>query len=324
MNYRNDAHHPCKQNVYPCLAKALNGHGAKKILTFPSTEAKELVYLLEVGKITVNDHIVAIEGRADLVPLVKARLEALGFRSFQILQGKAENLAKEIIDLHLQGRFDLIFLDFCGNLKTDTAKLLSDIRFVLRDTEVAATFNLNFRGCPQELENNDRFFEYSLGEEGSYSVIGINEASKSYLISKAEWTCGRFWESLEVEDYDLLHSVIIYSDGQPMIFFMHKGVPSFKNEVKNRSMLKLLTEIAKKSRRESRVAAATKSWEVRKNRENAIKNLMEQYAQTSSAGVKAAIKKKVNKIKRGEMKGLFSLGYTISGYENGVMIKKKA
>jgi hypothetical protein len=158
-------------------------------------------------------------------------------------------------------------------------------------------------------------------------MIGISKCSKGDILAKADWTCGRFWESMEIdgEEFDLLHSIVIYRENKlgshPMLFFMNKGVPSKSNWDKNHEILKELIEKENEEKYSPDYAnLAAKSWEIRRAKAASIKTLQDIHAR-STPGIKAAITIEIRRFNNGEYKWNLGQGYIVTGYIKGHGLK---
>lgn len=190
--------HDYKNHIRPRLWKGMKK--IKKYASLPSPDCGDIISGLEHGVITKNTEIVAWEkGDADAV---RRKLKSLGIKKFVVHKGRIDTLraAKILLESWEEKPFDMIYLDFCGELTYQMKEWMSAVAPVLNDTVVAATFCISFRNnqLAEEWESGFDNWKIYKTEDPRLTVrsFGFDYAGSLNAFEKANWTTQMMFDEI--------------------------------------------------------------------------------------------------------------------------------
>lgn len=147
MAYKIDHSHEVKNFVRRNLWKGRT-KPFKHILTLTSPTCGDIIDGMNRGLINTKTRITIFEKEASFVKAIREKLHSLGLTNFSIISRPIETSVWYIWwEQKEHGPYDLIYLDFCGNMTQKIWNLLNDkrIREIFSTTTTAFTFSLNIR-----------------------------------------------------------------------------------------------------------------------------------------------------------------------------------
>ena len=180
---------------------------AKRVLLFPGINCEDLLLGFKLGKINTETEFVLIEENPKIAISIRRRCSALGIRKFEIVN---EHFSSS--SLYGQEKFDLIFLDFCGEMTELIFDALKDgIKFL--SEKIAMTFCTNYMNNPFRNKWNEYRKSF---KHPANTILG-----KGLSFEHANWSCDTALSALGVDAKSLI-DFYTYKDGtkgRPMVFF---------------------------------------------------------------------------------------------------------
>ena len=163
--------------------------------------------------------------------------------------------------------FDVVFLDFCGQITSETLEVLKVLKgdFLSENGVLAFTFSVNFRNNPITKEGIKIRKGFTLPTASFEPGTATKKQKRN-----AYWSCDKTLKALGLTSRSLG-------------FYMHY------KEIKGRVPMVFFTASTNKTKGVAKKAVKTRN----------LNKLRRDYANATSSGVKAAIKRKMNQIQAG-------------------------
>lgn len=262
---------------------------AKAVLLLPGRDCLDIKQGLTMGKINLDTHLVLFEKDKEIAKIIVDTVKGMGFKKFDVRNYKVQWHSSERSDLNNEGfpKFDLAFLDFCGEITDEVADFIRDNFDTRYRTSMSEDGVLCFTFSTQ-LRNNNFAKKY-----GGYGGEKFNLPAESMLWEnsrcreKAIWICDAILSEMELKSGSLRHFITYVDTRTPMLFFSIKTIKERKEK----------KEAVKKQNAKSKTAPVysgtlspqQRAWvTIRRNK------LQQEYDAATTPGVKAWIKRRMN------------------------------
>lgn len=185
MAYKIDETHEVKnfvrRNLWKGRTKPFN-----HILTLTSPTCGDIVDGINRGLIDKKTRLTIFEKEPSFVKDIHKKLTSLGLKNFDIINLAIEDGVEIICQLHKIRPFDLVYLDFCGNMTKKIKRFLGNYRLydLFSNVTTAFTFSLNIR-------QNDLFDFFKPNHMWSIHTTGFPkitaEVAGGIAINKLVW-----------------------------------------------------------------------------------------------------------------------------------------
>lgn len=282
-NYNQNAGHAHKYytraRVFdPFVAK---GEVIKRAIFLPAEKCLDIRMGLDLGVITQKTHLTVIEMNPDVMKTIKKTLKSWGLTDVEYYTGKVEDFMDNYSFLDDFIDADLVYLDFCGEMDWDKYRMIGELFPYATDkdfnTVTAFTFSLNYRNNSFFINHKDDVKPFDTNKNANGF---LNRENYEASIRNAQWTISKVFDALGYgkrgrKSYEY-HEYKECGKSIPMVFFM--------------------PESPRISAPFTPLSAGQKAANTRK-----INDLQKKYDNEVSVGKKAALKREMNKIIKGEI-----------------------
>jgi len=293
MHYKTDATRIIKNVPRMKVWDSVQGK-AKRALLLPSTELLDVKQGLEMGKIDHDTYILAFECVRDRAKKIYSDLKAMGFKNVDVIADTVQHYFRHK-NQHVWGAhkpFDVVFLDFCGELTEDIHEFISIHlnKFVIQNGNglVAKDGVLAFTHsfiCRKNLLYKNR----PAYRKDSFKYPADTLINPNLALEKAAWTCDKALEAMGLK-CSALETYVVYNDtGVSMVYFSIK--PFSKRKERSDKIRQYQQGHKTTPVYSGPLTTGQRAWRTRN-----LNKLQKQYAAATSAGVKAAIKRQINKL----------------------------
>ena len=269
---------------------------AKSALLLTGRDCSDIKVGLAMGKMDINTTLDIFERDTEVCKKIKQNCLDMGLRNFAIWNSTIQNQDEmNLVCCYEEGmesddppglfeNYDVMFLDFCGEITQAIYDFLSYEK-LNKNGVIAFTFSTLYR--------HNNFYQDNQSIRKSFhtpkGALQLCNADNS----KARWSCDKALESLGLKSESLVHYFHYKDDGcMPMVFFTID--PSKKKKVYTYTKIKQEQTIKKGDtdlKNPVMVRAGKKAAQTRK-----VNAMQKEYDLASTAGVKAGIKRRMNKL----------------------------